>query len=56
MDKNIKHIENLPDDFKIPDKEILKFINNLFEMIKDNNQLIKLNEQKIKILELRLKN
>jgi hypothetical protein len=56
MNKNIKHIENLPDDFKIPDKEILKFIGNLFEMIKDNNQLIKLNEQRIKILELRLKN
>ena len=33
MNKNIKHIENLPDDFKIPDKEILKFIGNLFEMI-----------------------
>ena len=56
MDKKQKHIENLPDDFKIPDKEILRFINNLFEMIKDNNQLIKLNEQRIKLLELKLKN
>jgi len=56
MSKNIKQIENLPDDFKIPDKEILKLINNLFEMIKDNNQLIKLNEQRIKLLELKLKN
>ena len=56
MDKIIKQIEDLPDDFKISDKETLKFIGNLFEMIKDNNQLIKLNEQRIKILELRLKN
>ena len=56
MNKNIKHIENLPDDFKIPDKEILKFIGNLFEMIKDNNQLIQLLDKRIKILELRLKN
>ncbi len=56
MNKNIKHIENLPDDFKMPDKEILKFIGNLFEMIKDNNQLIQLIDKRIKILELRLKN
>jgi chaperonin cofactor prefoldin len=56
MNKNIKHIENLPDDFKIPDKEILKFIGNLFEMIKDNNQLIQLLDKRIEILELRLKN
>ena len=56
MNKNIKHIENLPDDFKIPDKEILKFIGNLFEMIKDNNELIQLLDKRIKILELRLKN
>jgi chaperonin cofactor prefoldin len=56
MNKNIKHIENLPDDFKIPDKEILKLIGNLFEMIKDNNQLIQLLDKRIKILELRLKN
>ena len=56
MNKNIKHIENLPDDFNIPDKEILKLIGNLFEMIKDNNQLIQLLDKRIKILELRLKN
>ena len=56
MNKNIKHIENLPDDFKIPDKEILKLIGNLFEMIKDNNELIQLLDKRIKILELRLKN
>ena len=56
MNKNIKHIENLPDDFKMPDKEILKLIGNLFEMIKDNNQLIQLLDKRIKILELRLKN
>ena len=56
MSKNIKQIENLPDDFKIPDKEILKFIGNLFEMIKDNNELIQLLDQRIKSLELKLKN
>ena len=33
------------------DKEILKFIRDLFEMIKDNNQLINLLDKKIKLLQ-----
>ena len=36
--QNVKlDVDNLPDDFKMTDKEILKFIRDLFEMIKDNN-------------------
>jgi len=50
--QNVKlDVENLPDDFKMTDKEILKFIRDLFEMIKDNNQLINILDKKIKLLE-----
>ena len=34
------NIEELPQDFKMPDKQTLILIRDLFEMIKDNNQLI----------------
>jgi len=50
--QNVKlDVENLPDDFKMTDKEILKFIRDLFEMIKDNNQLINILDTKIKLLQ-----
>ena len=50
--QNVKlNIESLPDDFKMTDKEILNFIRDLFEMIKDNNQLINILDKKIKLLE-----
>ena len=50
------NIEELPEDFKMPDKQTLILIRDLFEMIKENNQLIQLMDKKIKILELKLKN
>ena len=50
------NIEELPQDFKMPDKQTLILIRDLFEMIKDNNQLIQLLDKRIKILELKLKN
>ena len=34
-------IEQLPDDFKMSDKQILILIRDLFEMVKTNNDLIK---------------
>jgi hypothetical protein len=34
-------IEQLPDDFKMSDKQILILIRDLFEMVKTNNELIK---------------
>ncbi len=59
MDKYEKQkimIEQLPNDFKMSDKQILTLIRDLFEMVKDNNQLIKLLDSRIKLLELKLKN
>ena len=59
MDKYEKQkimIEQLPNDFKMSDKQILTLIRDLFEMVKDNNQLIKLLDNRIKLLELKLKN
>ena len=50
------NIEELPEDFKMSDKQTLVLIRDLFEMIKDNNQLIQLLEKRIKILELKFKN
>ena len=50
--QNIKlDVENLPDDFKMTDKEIFKSIRDLFEMIKDNNQLINILDTKSKLLQ-----
>ena len=55
--KNIKFdVENLPENFRMSDKQTLTFIRDLFEMIKDNNQLIQLMDKRIKLLELKLKN
>ena len=59
MDKYEKqkiNIEELPQEFKMSDKQTLILIKDLFEMIKDNNQLIQLLDKRIKILELKLKN
>ena len=53
-DRNIA-IENLPDSFMMPDKEILSGINQLFEMIQLNNELIKAMEKRIKLLEIKSK-
>ena len=59
MDKYEKqkiNIEQLPNNFKMSDKQTLTLIRDLFEMVKDNNQLIKLLDNRIKLLELKLKN
>tara|TARA_R100001594_G_scaffold74829_1_gene109557 strand:+ start:256 stop:435 length:180 start_codon:yes stop_codon:yes gene_type:complete len=50
------NIEELPQEFKMSDKQTLILIRDLFEMVKDNNQLIQLLDKKIKLLELKLKN
>ena len=43
--------ENLPENFKISDKQLLILISDLFEMIKDNNKLINLIDKRLKLLE-----
>jgi len=44
-------VEQLPDDFKMSDKQTMILIRDLFEMVKDNNKLIQLNTQRIRLLE-----
>ena len=44
-------VEQLPDDFKMSDKQTMVLIKDLFEMVKDNNKLINLNTARIKLLE-----
>jgi len=44
-------VEQLPDNFKMSDKQTMVLIRDLFEMVKDNNKLIQLNTQRIKLLE-----
>ncbi len=44
-------VEQLPDDFKMSDKQTMVLIRDLFEMVKDNNKLINLNTARIKLLE-----
>ena len=44
-------VEELPDDFKMSDKQTLILIRDLFEMVKDNNELINLLSNRIKKLE-----
>jgi hypothetical protein len=44
-------VEQLPDDFKMSDKQTMVLIRDLFEMVKDNNKLIQLNTQRIRLLE-----
>ena len=59
MDKYEKQkimIEQLPNDFKMSDKQTLTLIRDLFEMIKDENKIIHLLDNRIKLLELKLKN
>ena len=52
--KNIDlNVESLPENFKMSDKQTLRFIRDLFEMVKDNNELIKLLDKKVKLLELK---
>ena len=54
MDKYLKQkvkVEQLPDDFKMSDKQTLILIRDLFEMVKDNNKLINLLSNRIKKLE-----
>ena len=43
--------ENLPENFKISDKQLMILIQNLFEMVKKNNKLINLLDKRIKLLE-----
>jgi len=53
--KNIDlNVESLPENFKMSDKQTLRFIRDLFEMVKDNNELIKILDKKIKLLELKI--
>ena len=59
MDKYEKlkiNIEELPQEFKMSDKQTLILIRDLFEMIKDGNKIIHLLDDRIKLLELKLKN
>ena len=48
--------QQLPDDFKMSDKDTLLLIQTVFELTRDNNELIQLLDQRIKSLELKLKN
>ena len=48
-------IKNLPDNFTLSGKEILDMVNQLFEMVKLNNELINIMDKKIKILEAKAK-
>ena len=48
-------IKNLPDHFTLSDKDSLSMINQLFEMVKLNNQLINIMDKKIKVLEAKAK-
>ena len=50
------NIEELPQEFKMSDKQTLILIRDLFEMIKDGNKSIHLLDDRIKLLELKLKN
>ena len=46
-----RQMEQLRDDFKISDKQLMILIESLFEMVKDNNKLINLLDKRIKLLE-----
>ena len=47
--KNV--IENLPDHFELTGIDTITMINQLFEMVKLNNNLINVMEKRIKLLE-----
>ena len=51
MSFKLKKMEQLNDDFKISDKQLMILIENLFEMVKDNNKLINLLDNRVKLLE-----
>ena len=51
FEKQKVKIEQLPNDFKMSDKQTLILIRDLFEMVKDNNKLINLLSNRIKLLE-----
>ena len=51
MSWKLKRMEQLNDNFKISDKQLLILIENLFEMVKDNNKLINLLDKRVKLLE-----
>jgi hypothetical protein len=51
--KNV--IENLPEGFKLSGKDTIDMINQLFEMVKLNNNLINIMDKKIKLLEAKAK-
>jgi len=51
MQTKENEIENLPDNFRMSDKQTFILIKDLFEMVKDNNKLINLLDQRIKLLE-----
>jgi len=51
MSFKLKKMEQLNDDFKISDKQLMILIENLFEMVKDNNKLINLLDKRVKLLE-----
>tara|TARA_A100000171_G_scaffold39304_1_gene38909 strand:- start:244 stop:411 length:168 start_codon:yes stop_codon:yes gene_type:complete len=51
MSWKLKRMEQLDDNFKISDKQLLILIENLFEMVKDNNKLIGLLDKRVKLLE-----
>ena len=44
-------MEQLDDNFKISDKQLMILIESLFEMVKDNNKLISLLAKRVKLLE-----
>ena len=46
-----RKMEQLNDNFKISDKQLMILIENLFEMVKDNNKLINLLDKRISLLE-----
>tara|TARA_R100000426_G_scaffold45732_2_gene34457 strand:+ start:251 stop:430 length:180 start_codon:yes stop_codon:yes gene_type:complete len=48
-------IKNLPDHFTLSGKDTMSMINQLFEMVKLNNQLINIMDKKIKVLEAKAK-
>ena len=47
----MKKMEQLDDNFKISDKQLMILIESLFEMVKDNNKLINLLDKRVKLLE-----
>jgi len=51
MQNKENKLDDLPDNFRMSDKQTFILIKDLFEMVKDNNKLINLLDQRIKLLE-----